>query len=185
MRRCFKKQRVPLLFGGAQRRPLRLSIAADPHQRPIFDKLYPAVMNPEIPSAGLSSAASRDRNTKRLRTSLLAAIIIGALVWYTRWPTLKPGLLLLLVGQLGVALILLWRNRTIAMSRLHTSEEVFLRRLRIFDNCQRTLGFAVLGYGFWTATHNLWLALALGVLYPAVAALGVFTGGNRATRTLK
>ena len=65
------------------------------------------------------------------------------------------------------------------------SEQAFWTRLRLVDNFQRTLGFAVLGYGFWSATHNLWLALALGVLYPVVSALGVFNRRNRLRRTLR
>ena len=41
----------------------------------------------------------RDSLTTRLRTSLLAAILIGALAWYTKWPTLRAGLLILLLGR--------------------------------------------------------------------------------------
>jgi hypothetical protein len=43
----------------------------------------------------------------------------------------------------------------------------------------------VLAYGFWTASHNLWLSLALGILYPAVCATGVFNRRDRLRRTLK
>lgn len=126
----------------------------------------------------------RDSLTTRLRTSVLAAILIGVLAWYTRWPSLRLGLLILLVGQLALALMLFVRKRTGDFQSVD-SEEAFWNRLRLVDNCQRTLGFGVLAYGFWTATHNLWLALALGVLYPAVSALGVFNRRNRLRRTLR
>lgn len=126
----------------------------------------------------------RDVITTRLRTSVLAAILIGFLVWYTEWPSLKIGLILLLFGQLGIAMMLLIRKRT-AAAHITTSEDEFLWRLRVFDNCQRLVGFAALGYGFWTATRNVWLALALGILYPAVCAIGLFTRRNRSGRTLR
>ncbi|HEX4229754.1 MAG TPA: hypothetical protein VHZ07_13865 [Bryobacteraceae bacterium] len=123
-------------------------------------------------------------NTRRLRTSLLAAVLIGVLAWYTKWPSLRLGLLILFVGQLGLAVMVLLRNRALA-GQTADSQEAFLRRLRLFDNFQRTFGFAVLAYGFWTATRNLWLSLALGVLYPAVCAAGIFNRRERLRRTLR
>jgi hypothetical protein len=122
--------------------------------------------------------------TRRLRTSLLAAILIGALAWYTKWPSLRLGLLVLLAGQLGLATMLFLRSRALAPQSAD-SEETFWSRLRLVDNLQRAIGFAVLGYGFWTATRNLWLALALGVLYPAVCAVGIFNRRDRLRRTLR
>ncbi|HWF48366.1 MAG TPA: hypothetical protein VG168_15265 [Bryobacteraceae bacterium] len=123
-------------------------------------------------------------NTRRLRTSVLAAILIGALAWYTKWPSLRLGLLILFVGQLGLAVVVVMRNRALA-AQSADSQEAFLRRLRLFDNFQRTFGFAVLAYGFWTASRNLWLSLALGIVYPAVCATGIFNRRDRLGRTLK
>jgi hypothetical protein len=123
-------------------------------------------------------------NTRRLRTSLLAAVLIGILAWYTKWPSLRLGLLILFAGQLGLAVMVLMRNRALA-GQSADPREAFLRRLRLFDNFQRTFGFAVLAYGFWTATRNLWLSLALGVLYPAVCAAGIFNRSDRLRRTLR
>lgn len=123
-------------------------------------------------------------NNRRLRTSLLAAVLIGILAWYTKWPSLRLGLLILFVGQLGLAVMVLMRNRALT-GQTADSQEAFLRRLRLFDNCQRTFGFAVLAYGFWRATRNLWLSLALGVVYPAVCAAGIFNRRDRLRRTLR
>jgi len=120
----------------------------------------------------------REGNTRRLRTSVLAAVLIGFLVWYTRWPSLKLGLFILLAGQLGLTVMVLIRNRSLA-NESAGSEEVFLRRYRLFDNLQRTLGFAALAYGFWSVTRNLWVSLALGILYPAVCAAGLFNRRDR------
>ena len=54
----------------------------------------------------------RDSLTTRLRTSVLAAVLIGVLAWYTKWPSLRLGLLILLVGQLALAIMLFVRKRT-------------------------------------------------------------------------
>ena len=38
----------------------------------------------------------------------------------------------------------------------------------------------LLGYGFWEITRNVWIALAIGALYPASLYLGVMRSGSAA-----
>jgi hypothetical protein len=45
-----------------------------------------------------------------------------------------------------------------------------------FENGVRTIGLVVLAYEFWVPTRNLWVALALGVVYPVTAYFGMVRG---------
>lgn len=50
----------------------------------------------------------------------------------------------------------------------------------------RTVGFLVLGYGFWLATRSDVIALLLGIGYPAVTYFGMERRNNqRAAQTLR
>lgn len=116
--------------------------------------------------------SAKARNQNRLRVSLLIAALIGLLLWKTQWPAIVPGLVILLAGQLGLAIFLAVRNSQLA--RPAELEEWFrgeARALRIaswIENFSRMAGFVLLAFGFWQSTRNLVLALALGVVYPAI-----------------
>jgi hypothetical protein len=122
-------------------------------------------------------ALSRARNTKRRRFALLIAALIAVLLWQTQWLSLRPGLATLLTGQIGSALILLYRNRrSVGSAELlawFDQEKAFLERLALFENGLQMIGFLVLAFGLWSSTRNLWMAIALGIVYPATAYFGL------------
>lgn len=135
---------------------------------------------------GQAVALALQRRRKRLRFAALIAVLISALLWRTQWLALRPGLALLLMGQLCATAMLLYR--TTALSRAlsearnqprsdaltwFASEQTFVRRLALFENSLRFIGFFLLAYGFWQATRSLWLAFAIGVIYPAAAYIGI------------
>jgi hypothetical protein len=138
---------------------------------------------------------ARQRHVKQMRFALLVAALIALLLWQTQWLTLRPALLLLLIGQLGTSAILF--NRRIALSKKldwdeagmltwFVTEEKFVKYLAVFENGVRTLGLMVLAYGFWVSTRNLWLALTLGIFYPVIAYFGMVRGNlSRTIRRLK
>jgi hypothetical protein len=130
-------------------------------------------------------AVARGRHGKHMRFALLVAVLIALLLWQTQWFTLRPALFLLLIGQIGTAAILF--NRKTALSRgldldesgmlaWFDAEEAFVKYLAALENGVRTVGLMVLAYGFWVPTRNLWVALALGVVYPVTAYLGMVRG---------
>lgn len=127
-------------------------------------------------------------NMARVRSAAVVAFLMAALLWFTKWPTLRPGLLILLCGQIVLILILLQRRVLLArkIERWHASfperdpfaewfdgEVRFTTRLGIIEDLIRTIGFLTLGYGFWIATGSVLIALALGVVYPAFAYFGM------------
>ena len=136
------------------------------------------------------------RNRKQLRFAALVAVLIAALLWRTQWLTLRPGLALLLMGQLCATVMLLYRTATLSKALAKTrsrsrsdalawfaSEQTFVRRLALFENALRFAGFLLLAYGFWQATRSLWLTLAIGVIYPVAAYFGI--GRTNTQRTLR
>ena len=130
-----------------------------------------------------------------MRFALVIAAIIAFLLWQTQWPTLRPALFLLLIGQIGTAAILF--NRTIALSKQPAeeqaamlvwfdTEEAFVKYSSLFENAVRTIGLMVLAYGFWVPTRNLGIALALGVVYPLAAHFWLVRGSiSRTIRQLR
>jgi hypothetical protein len=147
------------------------------------------------------SGAVRTHNAKRVRFSLIVALLLAALLSRTTWPSLRPGLIILLVGYFGTAMLFLCRNAKLAaegrkmQAGAVESEEI----LNWFDRQQkfaawstraeaalRTAGFLVLGYGFWLATRNDAIALLLGIGYPALTYFGMERRNNRrAAQTLR
>jgi hypothetical protein len=147
--------------------------------------------------AMLSSAAQRvillvqnslARNSQAMRVAIIIVVLIGALIWRTQWPSLQPGLWILLGGQIGVVLLRLRRipeqKKVITSLRAEAlderslldwfrTERQFIKNLGLFENGGRSLGFLSLAYGFWTSTRQLWLSLALGLVYPLVAYAGM------------
>ena len=131
---------------------------------------------------------ARSRTFKEIRSNLLVALLTAVLLYFIPWTALRPGLALIAIGRLAGAFVLWNRNRTYAntLSRARQSpaaegwmlpwfdnEERFLKRVK-FLYAGSMIGFAVLAYGFWLQTGNLWIALALGVAYPASVAFGAW-----------
>lgn len=133
-------------------------------------------------------AIERTGHAKRLRFAGLMCILILVLLYQTQWTNLRPGLVILLVGQAGVALALFFRNsqlmRMLDLQKSETlpeqsiagwfeTESSFLRRLAWFESACQIAGFFLLGYEFWLASRNVWIALAIGVVYPAAMYFGM------------
>ncbi len=143
-------------------------------------------------------ALAQARNAKHLRFAVLMTILIALLLWRTQWLSLHPGLIVLLIGQLGAALILFYRNAMLSRN-LHqlrstpvakvavlawfSGEEVFVKRLALFEDGLRLLGFVLLAYGFWVSTGSLLIALVIGIAYPVTVYFGI--GRKRTVRTLR
>lgn len=123
------------------------------------------------------------------------AALIAVLIWQTQWPSLRAGLAILLIGQLILAAAYFLRTaRPVgrlpesqdAAHRWFSEEERFVQLTALFDNSARILGFVVLAYGFWTATHILWITLILGAAYPIISYFGVSRRNTRqVTRSLR
>lgn len=124
----------------------------------------------------------------RVKSAAVIAFLMAALFWLTKWPNLRPGLLILLAGQIDLIVILLRRTFTVSREMQQVQESVpgkdafaswfegearFARRLGIIENLIRTIGFLILGYGFWRATGSVLIGFALGVVYPAFAYFGM------------
>ena len=141
-------------------------------------------------------AIAKQRNAKHLRFAAMVAVLIAALLWRTQWLTLRPGLIVLLLGQLGAAIILSYRRVTLTKNLAaagsnsdfnsldwFASEGTFVKGLATFENSLRLIGFVLLALGFWEATRSLWLALAIGLIYPITAYFGI--GRANTQRTLR
>jgi len=124
----------------------------------------------------------------RVRSAVVVAFLLAALLWFTKWPSLRPGLVILLGGQLGLLVILFRRSFAIsremqpvqasnqekdAFANWFDREARFAKRSGVAENLIRTIGFVMLGYGLWTATGSVPIALALGIVYPAFAYFGM------------
>ena len=133
-------------------------------------------------------ALAHTRHVKRMQFAWLMAVLIAFLLWRTQWPMLWPGLWILLAGQIGAALFLIYRLRSgkgeenISLDgsglQWFDKEETFLKRLFLFENLVRILGFLVLAYGFWLATRSLGIAIALGLIYPIIVYFGIGRRNN-------
>ena len=137
----------------------------------------------------------------RLRSAGVVALLLAALLWFTKWPSLRAGLIVLLAGQIGLMIFLLRRSFVLVreMKQVRASlvekntftswfdaEARFATRLGVSEDLVRTAGFLILGYGFWTATGSALIALALGVAYPAFAYFAMERRKhNRAKRILQ
>jgi hypothetical protein len=147
------------------------------------------------------SGAVRAHNAKRVRFSLVVALLLAALLWRTTWPSLRPGLIILLLGYFGTAMLFLYRNAKLGAEARQMQNGAFQSDeiLGWFDRQEsfavwstraeaglRTVGFLVLGYGFWLATRSDVIALLLGIGYPAVTYFGMERRNNqRAAQTLR
>ncbi len=121
--------------------------------------------------------SQRRSRVKNVITAILTAVLISALLYETQWLSLRPGLIMLLIGQLGSAVALVFRNMQASNEATHPdwfeAEERFLDRLALFDSISLFLGFLALGYAFWVSTESLWLSIAIGIVYPAAFYFGV------------
>ncbi len=101
---------------------------------------------------------------------------------------MRAGLVVLLIGYVGDILALLLKNvqlakdldrkKALAMNEVafrtwFEREEVFVKRLTLFDAAYQMIGFLTLGYAFWASTRSLWLSLAIGFVYPITAYFGM------------
>lgn len=130
---------------------------------------------------------ARARNLKQMRSALFIAILLTVLLWWTQWPSLQPGIIILAVGHLVVIGLYLRRNSAVAreldqftsipepaqFATWFRKEQSFLHSVMIVENGVRALGFAALAYGFWIATRNLSLSLLLGLIYPVIVYFGI------------
>ncbi len=146
-------------------------------------------------------AVERARHLKQLRFASFVAALIAVLIYRTQWLILRPGLMILLAGQAGAAAFLLWRNTALSkdLNRINVGamakeaipvwfkkEEQFVKHLALLESVCQVIGFVALGYGFWMATRTVWLALAIGVVYPATVYLGMTRVKNlRAIKQLR
>ncbi len=130
----------------------------------------------------------RRRNFRRVYIAGVVAALIAILLYETQWLNLRAGLIVLLIGYLGDILALLLKNVQLAkvldrkkieaMSEAafgtwFEREEVFVKRLALFDAACQMIGFLTLGYAFWASTRSLWLSLAIGFVYPVTAYFGM------------
>ncbi len=133
-------------------------------------------------------AKARASSGTRARSAAAVALLLAALLWFTKWPTLRPGLVILLAGQIGLILILVRHRSTISrelenvqtgnlgedtFARWFEGQARFATRLAWTEDLIRTAGFLTLGYGFWRATGNILIAFSLGIVYPALAYFGM------------
>ena len=150
---------------------------------------YPGGMNGNPESAPLDrewhalASGTRLRNKKRIRSSLLVALVVALLLWNTQWPAIRPGLFVLLVGQIALAGFLFIRSRQIEattdLDLWFDREASAMRFAGWLENGSRLVGFAILAFGFWRSTHNLPLSLALGLVYPLVIYWGLTRAATR------
>ncbi|MDQ2839741.1 MAG: hypothetical protein M3Y72_01605 [Acidobacteriota bacterium] len=134
-----------------------------------------------------------------MRSAAYVAVLLTALLWWTQWPSLQAGIIILLLGQLSIVAFYLLRNSRISrdltrfedypadgLSLLSWFEEerTFSNRLVPVENVVRTIGFAVLAYGFWVATRSTSISLLLGVVYPVSTYFGMSRKKQQRTMTL-
>lgn len=138
-------------------------------------------------------SSERTSHVKRLCFAALMCILILALLYRTEWLILRPGLLILFAGQAGVGIALFVRNQQLskrlqrrqiggrqedAITAWFEGEESFIRRLGLSETTCQMTGFAVLGYEFWLGSRSLFVALAIGIIYPAAMYFGITRKGS-------
>ncbi len=131
---------------------------------------------------------ARARNTKAMRSAAYVAVLLTLLLWWTQWPSLLAGIIILLFAQLSIVIFYLMRNSRISreLTRFEDypadglsllswfeDERIFSSRLVLLENVLRTVGFLVLAYGFWIATRSTFIFLLLGVVYPVSTYFGM------------
>jgi len=121
-------------------------------------------------------ADSQARNRKRMRFALLVAALIALLLWNTQWPAIRPGLCVLLAGQIALAGFLFFRNRRlrapVSAAEWLDSDASAKRRAIWLEQGSRGLGFMLLAFGFWRSTGSVIVSVALGLVYPLVSFWG-------------
>ncbi|MBV8068895.1 MAG: hypothetical protein JO270_03255 [Acidobacteriaceae bacterium] len=142
-------------------------------------------------------AELRARNAKRMRFAELMAVLIAVLWWQTTWLALRPGLAVLLIGQLAIVVLVLLRNhelhRTLKLWRDSAAsksevlawferEDAFSQMSTRLENGCRIAGLLLVAYGFWRMTGNVAIAVAIGVLYPLVLYFGMMRKTSAAGR---
>ncbi len=143
------------------------------------------------------AAMAGARYRKRMRFSLFIALLLAALLWRTTWPSLRPGLIILLAGYVGAACLFFYRSARLsketellrsqpgdrgALLQWFDKEEAFGKWSAAAEASLRAVGFMVLGYGFWLATRSGLVALLLGIGYPAITYFGVERRNNQRVR---
>jgi hypothetical protein len=131
----------------------------------------------------------RGGHFRRVCTTSFVVSLIAFLLYETQWLNLRAGLVVLLIGYLGDVLALLLRNGQLSKDLDRTKmaeamneaaytawferDEVFVKRLAVFDTACQMIGFLTLGYAFWVSTRSLWISLAIGFVYPVTAYFGM------------
>jgi hypothetical protein len=131
----------------------------------------------------------RGGHFRRVCTTSFVVSLIAFLLYETQWLNLRAGLVVLLIGYLGDVLALLLRNGQLSKDLDRTKmaeamneaaytawferDEVFVKRLALFDTACQMIGFLTLGYAFWVSTRSLWISLAIGFVYPVTAYFGM------------
>ena len=143
------------------------------------------VATQQVNAQAILAHTDHSRNKK---AAALLGVLMALLLWQTRWPSLRAGLVVLVMGQLVVVAMLTRRNRAIANSleglgKENVSsadlldwfdrEESFAKRLTLIENSIRLAGFLMLAYGFWYATGSIAVAALLGIFYPVIAYFGI------------
>ncbi len=119
------------------------------------------------------ATAARARYAKQAQSSGLIALLLAVLLWQTKWPSLRLGLIALLLSYVGSTLLSLYRKQELSRDIEFDRERQWLTGLMLFENISRTAGFLALGYGFWVATRSVTVGLVLGVVYPALTYFGL------------
>jgi hypothetical protein len=157
-------------------------------------------MSPAVEQLASSVAIARSRISNEIRSAVLLAIVTAALLYFIRWPSLQPGLAIIVASRLIIAFALFRRNRAyrktlddVRRDRIQGSsvvswfdgEERFLKRVKFFY-AGPVVGVMILAYGFWMQTGSLWIAIALGLVYPASITIGIWRMYDvRGIRTLR
>jgi hypothetical protein len=129
-----------------------------------------------------------------MRFAEVMAVIFALLLWRTTWLALRPGLVILLAGQIAVIFVLVYRNVRLARDAKRADDAGKAAVLAWFDkeeasgrwsawleNGARIIGLALLAYGFWQMTGNLLITLAIGVVYPVSSYFGMMRKTSMST----
>lgn len=145
-------------------------------------------------------ALAQSRNFKEIRSNLLVAAVTAVLLYFIQWPALRAGLTVIVVSRVLLAAVSFRRHssyrklldrlshddfNTAGMMPWFDEEQKFVSRAKLLY-AGPILGLMILGYGLWVQTRNLWIAIALGVVYPASIAFGVWNANDvRAIRLIR
>lgn len=145
-------------------------------------------------------AVAQSRNWKEIRSNLLVAALTAVLLYFIQWPALRPGLTVIVISRVTAAAVLFRRHssyrkllgrlrhddlNTAGMMLWFDEEQNFVRWAKLLY-AGPILGLMILGYGLWVQTRNRWIAIALGLVYPASIAFGVWNANDvRAIRLIR